>query len=455
MFSNFYFDLVSIGLPISIQHLVISSGSLVDNLMVGNYGESAIASVGAIDKFVRIFWFVVFGVSGAGSNFVAQAHARKDMKKLGNIVGVILGINLLTALIFTLLSLLFPKEIVSMVTDNDEVRIIAGDYLFYLSLSYIPSVLSTTITYTLRGIKRTKLILYSSLIFVFFNVMLNYLLIFGNSYIPALGVNGAALATVLSKVVETLFSISYLYFADLKIFEKFSDLMGASFDLMKRIVLTSIPFGISSGLLSAGLFTYQIFLKGLGVEALASYAIITNLESFIMNLFHGLSGGTSILLSQDMGKENYDLAYTNAKKSLKISTLFSIIFSTLLFLCSGWVVGQYMNLVSIAKGSSSTNTSVEMCVFLLRTFAIFLPFKVFNLVSLSGVVKSGGDTAALMVIENISIWIFGIPILYLISYFPSYTLYLAYFIISGEEVVKAVLCLWRVRSLKWQRNLVK
>ena len=452
---KFYSALFYVGLPIAIQHLVISSGTLMDNFMVTGLGKESIAAVGAIDKFVRIFWFIIFGVSSAGSTFIGQAKGRGDRRVLGNTVGIILTINVAFALLFTSLSLFFPNQIASFAAPSDGVvRKLAANYLFFLSLSYIPSVLSTTISYTLRGVGNTKPIVYSSLIFVSSNVLLNYLFIFGSCGFPALGVNGAAMATAISKIIETLFVLIYLYFMGIKVLDNFIDLFNFNKKLMLNIVGVSVPYGLSGGLLSTGFFMYQAFFGQFGANAMAAYAIVTMMEAFVMNLFHGISGGVLILLSQDIGHREYSEAYEDAKRSIRVALISSSLIGLSLYMVSNSLVRKYALLAASIKGEELSEGSVLLAIYMIQILSLLLPLKVFNLVSLHGIIKSGGDAFALLLIENGSLWLFGIPLLYIISISPINSALAIYIALYFEEAIKAIWSWKRVKSREWDRSLI-
>lgn len=452
MKKGFYYNLFKLGFPITIEHIVISSGTLLDNIMVGSLGTESVAAIGAIDKFLKIFWFIVFGISSAGSNFISQFSVKDEKNYLKNILGIMLFINFIVAALFTIISVFFSNSIVSLLTNVEAVAKIAKQYLLIISAAYFLNIISISINYALRGIGHTKDTVYSSFLFVFLNFFLNYLLIYGNYGFPKLGVAGAALGTVLAKLFECIFIILWIYYKKYEIAGKVNEYLSFSKRLFNHVLKIATPYGFSSGFYSLGLFVYQIIFGRLGLSSMAAYAITSIFDTLLMDMFHGLSGGTLILLGRDIGEKQNERGYSNAKRSLKAALFLALPIGFFVLIFANKIVYFYSNFASSLTGNKLSNESLLTAISMIRILGFFLFLKIINIVFLYGILESGGDSLALLAIENGSIWFIGIPLILILSSFNG-SPHLIYLAIYTEEIAKFVLLLKRFRSKKWIRDL--
>lgn len=452
MKKGFYYSLFKIGFPITIEHIVISSGTLLDNIMVSSLGTESVAAIGAIDKFLKIFWFIVFGISSAGSNFISQFSVKKEKNYLKNVLGIMLVINFIVAAIFTIISVIFSNSIVYSLTNIENVAKIAKQYLLIISAAYFLNIISVSISYALRGIGHTKDTVYSSFLFVFLNFSLNYLLIYGNYGFPKLGVAGAALGTVVAKLIECIFIISWVYYKKYEIAGKISEFLSFSKRLFNHVLKIAAPYGLSSGFYSMGLFVYQIAFGRLGLHSMAAYAITSILDTILMDMFHGLSGGTLILVGRSIGEKENEKSYTNAKKSLKAALFLSLPLGLVILVFANKIVNLYSIFASSLTGTSLSQESLLITISMIKILGSLLFLKILNLVFLYGILGSGGDSLALLAIENGSIWLIGIPIILIFSSLNR-SPQLIYIALYSEEVAKFILLLKRFRSKKWIRDL--
>ncbi len=452
MKKGFYYSLFKIGFPITIEHIVISSGTLLDNIMVSSLGTESVAAIGAIDKFLKIFWFIVFGISSAGSNFISQFSVKKEKNYLKNVLGIMLVINFIVAAIFTIISVIFSNSIVYSLTNIENVAKIAKQYLLIISAAYFLNIISVSISYALRGIGHTKDTVYSSFLFVFLNFSLNYLLIYGNYGFPKLGVAGAALGTVVAKLIECIFIISWVYYKKYEIAGNISEFLSFSKRLFNHVLKIAAPYGLSSGFYSMGLFVYQIAFGRLGLHSMAAYAITSILDTILMDMFHGLSGGTLILVGRSIGEKENEKSYTNAKKSLKAALFLSLPLGLVILVFANKIVNLYSIFASSLTGTSLSQESLLITISMIKILGSLLFLKILNLVFLYGILGSGGDSLALLAIENGSIWLIGIPIILIFSSLNR-SPQLIYIALYSEEVAKFILLLKRFRSKKWIRDL--
>ncbi len=207
---DFYKEAIFIAFPVMLQQLISGSVNLIDNVMVGNLGEVATSSVTIANKFFFMFSICVFGVCGAACIFISQYFGANDKYKCRDIFRINLLINTIVTSLFMLVMLLFPSNIISIFTKEQAIIDLGVEYARVAVFTMFPIMVSTTAMSALRAIGQNKVPLFAGITSVVMNSILNYCFIFGNFGFPNWGVKGAAVATVIARVIEMLIYIIYI-----------------------------------------------------------------------------------------------------------------------------------------------------------------------------------------------------------------------------------------------------
>tara|TARA_Y100001935_G_scaffold255666_1_gene271072 strand:+ start:4982 stop:6346 length:1365 start_codon:yes stop_codon:yes gene_type:complete len=449
--SSFIRSVVSLAMPITIQQLVSSSGGIIDNLMVAGLGTKAIGAVGAINKFIQVFWFSIHGLTSGGASFTSQFAARNDSRGIKKILGVTLFLNLAVAILFTFLALFYADGIVRFFTHDEEIIKIAKMYLFSMAPYFVLSAVPYSYSYPLRSLGKAQLSMYIMFFAQAVNIFFNYALITGNMGFPALGVAGAAIATVFSKVVETTLMLSAVYFFKYEVAATLRELLSFSIEFLQKYLRVVSPLAINEVLWSLGLMLYQKLIGGMNADAMAAYGMLAPFEQLLISAFSGLANAALTLSGKELGAQNY-------KKAYKIGIRFSYIGPILALLIGIPVAIFSEHLISIYSLMSSNKSLLSQEAFrqasyFLRILGMFMFVRIFNLVSFAGVLKSGGDTIFLFFVETGSLWMIGIPIVYFSS-LVGLSPYIVYFSTYIEEGIKAYFIRKRLISKKWMNTLV-
>ncbi|MGL5646253.1 MAG: MATE family efflux transporter, partial [Clostridium sp.] len=203
--------MITLAIPITLQCFVTSSLNLVDNLMIGNLGESAIAAVGLANQYFFIFMLALTGINAGASIFMAQYWGKREEKEIKKVLGLDITVGFVASTIF-LLGALFLAEIIMGILSTDPVVIELGaKYLRVVSISYIFTNITMAYSSALRSTEQPKVPMRASVIGVLVNAFLNCVFIFGNLGMPEMGVMGAALATSIARGVEMLYIVLVVY----------------------------------------------------------------------------------------------------------------------------------------------------------------------------------------------------------------------------------------------------
>ncbi|MEC0141439.1 MATE family efflux transporter [Paenibacillus macerans] len=388
---DFYKNVYQIALPVTLQSLIMALFTLADQLMVGQLGEVAIASVGMAGKIYAVISVVLAGLAAGVSIYVAQFWGKRDGKNISRLLGIGLMAGFTLSFLFTLLVFLNPQLCLGVFTTDKRVIGEGGVFLQIVSLSYVPVMLTMLYSAVLRSTTHVKLPMSVSLFAVGLNILLNYMLIFGKWGFPELGLEGAAIATSLSRAVECVMIVGAVYLFKLPGRARFGDLFEGSGVLLKNFIKTTYPIVLTELIWVLGETVYAVIYSRMGTTEMTAMTITFPLQGICIGLLSGFN----------LSGEAHRLG-----------------------------------------------------VYLVWVFAAFLWAKVGNMIMAGGILNSGGDSKFVFVMESAATWLIGVPSGLILSFVFKQPIYLVYFALSLEEVVRFGFGIARIRSRKWLRNLV-
>ena len=205
---SFYRSLIAIAAPIAMQNLISALLNMVDTIMIGQLGETEIASVGLANQVTFLLHLFLFGISSGSAIFTAQYWGTRDLANIKRVLGLGLLSACAIATIFLAAGLLLPKQLLSLFSTDETGVVMGSQYLIIIAFSFVMMAVSFTFSSVLRSMGNARLPMYISAFALLFNTALNYVLIFGHFSMPALGVRGAAIATLLARIIEVVLLIS-------------------------------------------------------------------------------------------------------------------------------------------------------------------------------------------------------------------------------------------------------
>ncbi len=441
---KFIRKVIAIAIPVAIQALLNTTLNLVDNVMIGALGESSIAAVGLANKVFFVFTLLLFGIVSGSSILTAQYWGKRDIKNIRRVLGFSLIIGLVGAILFMLAGLFIPKLVMRIFTPSEGTISIGASYLAIVSLSYPLTAITNCYISLLRATNKVKAPVFISIIAILVNVVLNYTLIYGKFGAPRLGVQGAAIATVVARVVECISILSVVYMSKGPAAAKIKELVSFDKDFIKKYWITVSPVIANEFIWGLGVTMYSLVYGRMGDEAVASITITQNVEQICVVLFQGLSSATAVILGNELGANKLKEAEKHAKSFFIIQLMLTVIMGIVCVL----IRRPLINLFSVDNNVAS---DITKC---LTVFICYLPFKMFNLVNIVGVLRSGGDTKAALILDMTGVWCVGIPFAFLGGIVLGLPIYYVYAMITIEEVYKFILGFKRYKQKKWLKNIV-
>ena len=434
----------NIAIPVMLQCMLQSSFSMIDQIMIGQLGSVNIAAIGLAGKFFSIFSVTVAAIATVAGIMISQYIGKEEKKEVDKSFSVNMIASLLLAVIFMALCIFIPENIMRIYTKEAEICTVAASYLKILAITFIPVAGATLVSTMLRCMEKASLPLYASIVAAIVNTVLNYVMIFGKFGCPAMGVEGAAIATVISQLVNLfimLIALVRLYKKEERNFA-FSIKLGKAGYQQYFVML--IPILITEFFWSLGENVYASVYGHMGTAACAAMTLTNPIQGLMIGALSGLAQAAGILIGKSLGKEEYDEAYQNAKKLTYYGFVGSLCLSILLILLRKFYVDIY-----------AVEDSVKLLAGkVLVAFAFISPVKVLNMILSGGIIRSGGKTKLVMWIDMIGTWGFGVPLALVTAFVLGMPIYWVYFILSLEEVIRLLIAVVVFRTKTWMQSLV-
>lgn len=442
---QFISTMLKIGIPVMIQNLIQTSLNMVDTVMIGQVGKEAIAAVGLANQVFFVMILLVFGINSGASVFIAQLWGKRDLANIKRTMGVALAFGVAITGLFMLVAILAPTQIMSLLSDsNPEIVRLGSDYLRIVGWSYIFTAVSFSFAVAARSIEQAKMPTIVSAFSLIVNTILNYGLIFGKLGLPELGVRGAAIATLIARLIEFIVILTIIYKTDHVLAARPRELVSFSKAYMVKILDKASPVVANETLWAIGNVLYNVAIARIGAEAIASYQVANSLFRFYEVIFMGMAAACQVMIGNRIGAGEEGLARQYASHFLKLSQSGALLIAVFIALSAGGII----SLFGLEPALSRTTT------YLMYLYAAFTFSKTFNLMMIVGILRGGGDTKYALYVEVAAVWLVGVPLAFAGAVWLQAGVIVTVALLMLEEVLKSLLTFRRYMSQKWLNNVI-
>ncbi|MBQ1255123.1 MAG: MATE family efflux transporter [Clostridia bacterium] len=441
--NGFYKNVAKIAIPIALQGLITSGVNAMDNYMVSELGQTSLSGVSMATQFITIFQIFCMGIGMGASVLVARYYGMNDNSSLKKTVTIMLRLCVGMSVLFSLATALFPQLIMKIYTDEPGVISEGIVYLRYSVASYIFQGLALTCTIVLRNVDKVRMPLYTSIGAFFVNVAANYVFIYGKLGMPAMGVAGAAVGTLVARVFEFAVICGYLFFFDQNIGYRLREFFRPVGNLWREYIRISIPVLVSDGILALGNNSVAMVIGRMGESFIAANSVTVVTQQLSSVMTQGFSQAGAIVTGYTLGEGDREKAQTQGYAFLGIGFVFGLIAAVIIMLLSTPMINAY-NLEPDA---------VEIARQLMLSISVIIVFQATNSIMTKGVLRGGGDTKVLMLADNIFLWVASVPVGALCGLVWGFPAFWVYFALKIDQVLKAVWCVIRLRSGKWIKKI--
>ena len=437
--SKFLKSLCKIAIPVTLQSMLQSSFSIVDQIMIGQLGETNISAVGLCGNFSLIFSVMIGAVSTVAGILIAQFIGAEESKEAWCSFDVSLICGIIMSVLFLLAAGVFPSQILGLYTKDMSIVNTGTVYFRIVALSYIPMAVSNILSSWLRCKEYATIPFLASFGAVIVNTGLNYLLIFGKFGFPCMAIKGAAIATLISQ----LFNLVFIVIGFVLCIKKDGDkpVLSLHFEkiTIRDYLIMIMPILISKFLWSFGQNVESAVYGHLGTSNLAAYTLTSPIQGLIVGALSGLSAAAGVMIGKRLGRKEYNEAYAESKKIMYAGLFGGVTVSALLILLAGAYTGLYRVDDSVK----------ELGKTLLIVFALYAPVKVENMILGGGIIRSGGNTKTIMIIDIIGTWCIGIPLCLLAAYVFKWGIVGVYTLLTTEELFRLAVSLIIFKRRNW------
>ena len=441
--SNFMKSLCKIAVPVTLQSMLQASFSIVDQIMIGQLGETNISAVGLGSNFSLIFSVVIGAVGAVAGILIAQFMGAEDKKEAWCSFDVSLICGIMISALFLLAAGAFPLQILGLYTEDMNIINTGAVYFRIVAFSYIPMAVSNILSAWLRCREHATIPFLASFGAVAVNTGLNYLLIFGKFGFPRMEIKGAAIATLISQLFNLVFIVIGFVVCNRRDGDK--PVLSLRFKkiTIRDYLVMIMPILVSEFLWSLGQNVESAVYGHLGTSNLAAYTLTGPIQGLIVGALSGLSAAAGVMVGKRLGRKEYGEAYAESKKIMYAGLAGSVVVASLLILLAGVYTGLYR----------VDNSVKELGKILLIVFALYAPVKVENMILSGGIIRSGGNTKIIMVIDIVGTWCIGIPLCLLAAYVFRWGIVGVYALLTTEEIFRLAVALVIFRKRKWMISL--
>lgn len=448
---GFYRSAIALMLPMILQNLVTNCMALADSFMVGALGETELAAVTMANSVFYVLSLIIFGIQSGTGVLVAQYYGKGRLDAINRIMGMGYYVSLgLTALI-ALLSFFFPMQLMQLVTNNPDLWEPGAEYARIVGFSYVCMAFSGVYIAVQRSMENPGLGAILLTVSGALNILLNYMFIFGKWGAPAMGCAGAAVATLLSRVLEVLV-VTGCFFRSKRLPVKPGLMLRPGRIIAGDFIKYSLPVVLNEGMWSLAMSLFSIIMGHMpnSTPILAAYTIAGNIDRMAAVALFAAGNATAVIIGRDIGCGDTKEIYGKGVALNFVCFVTGIIsMGILLTIRATLLDGFIFPLMDISAEAG------ELAKMMLAFIAVIMPLRSLNLCNIVGVFRGGGDVRFGLICDIGPLYCVCLPAAALCGLVFGLGITAVYVCICLDDFCKVFLCLPRLRSGKWINSVTR
>ncbi|MCI8422646.1 MAG: MATE family efflux transporter [Lawsonibacter sp.] len=448
---GFYRQVVLLATPIILQNLITSTLGMADTFMVGLLGELPMAAVALANIPLFVVQLFVFGLQSGSTVLLSQYWGQQDKQAINRVMGVTFWIAGTVSLVFALILFFLPEQFLSLFGKDPAIVALAARYGRIAGFSYFLNSFTMVYIAAFRAMENPQLGMYILMASMSCNTFLNWVLIFGKLGAPALGVEGAALATLIARGLEV--GIMALHIGLNRGFRlHFRLLFRPGLEMTARFIRYGGPVVCNETLWGLGTSVFPTIMGHMdgSQEILAAFTLAGNVEKICAVVGFGLAATASILVGREIGAGRSHSVYQVGLALDTLAVLCGVVQGALLLLFAYVIAPVWVFPLFQLSPQASRIASMMIGI-----YALLSPMKDFNNTNIVGVLRGGGDVQASTLIDLSPLWLAAIPAAFLTGLVFRMGILWVFLSICLEQVVKAAAGVWRLRTGRWIHDLTR
>jgi putative MATE family efflux protein len=408
-------------------------------MMVGRLGSEAVAAVGIASRMRMLFMLVFSGMAVGNTALVARYVGARDAAAAARVAKQALTLGMLLTVGTTLVGFAFPYQLVAWMGAEEAVNALAAGYIRIVALGQFFTMVMVLGNGTLRGAGDTRTPMFTSMVINFINVLVGYVLIFGQLGLPALGVSGAAMGLVASQMVGSVLVLAVLVKGRRRVQLEWRGAWRFDWRIINRLFRLGGPATVESLLMQMSMFVYTVIVVSLGTEAFATQQIIMNVAMFVFMPGQAFSVAATTMVGQRLGAEDPPGAERSGWEAARMAALWNTSMTVVFFFFGRYAMRLYISDPEITALGG-------LC---LRIFSLSFPLIALNQ-SLGGALRGAGDTRFPMLVTGASVWLIRIPLVYTLGIVLGFGLPGVWSGHGFDLIVRGLLMVFRFSRGRWK-----
>lgn len=442
---TFYKAVFALVIPMALQNLINVGVTATDVVMLGRVGEKVLSGASLAGQIQYIMTLFLFGLTSGATVLTAQYWGKGDRRTIEKILALGIKASLMVTAVFMIAALTVPGLLMKIFTNDPQVIAEGVKYLRIVAWSYILIGITQVYLYTMRSVERVMIATVVYLCSLICNIILNSVFIFGLLGFPAMGIQGAALATLISRCLELLLVFLYARFYNREIRVRARYLLHTEKVLIRDFLVYSIPVVLNEVMWGFGTSANTAVLGHLGSAAIAANSVAQVARQLATVVAFGLSNATAIYLGKTIGEQKMELAKACSRRFIVLSVVMGLA-GGLLILAATPLAVSALSLTAQAK---------EYLKIMFLVMSYFVVAQAYNTTMVVGIFRAGGDTRFGLILDVSTMWGCSILLGALAAFVWKWSVPAVYVLLMSDELIKVPVTTIRYRKYIWLRNVTR
>ncbi len=446
---KFYKNILAITIPITLQNLIVQATSMMDSIMLGRADDTGtfLSASSLANQPFFILSLMCFGIASGATVITAQYWGKRDTKSIREILSIALKAAFFMASLMGFVVLLFPETVMGIYTKDPEVIEAGAKYLKIIGYAYFTFGLSNTMLCAIRSVEIVKISVVVNLSSFFINTGLNYLLIFGHGPFPEMGIEGAAIATLIARVIEFVITFTYIFFVDKRLKFRIKDMLLFNKPFAKDLLRYGTPVFINELMWSLAISMQSAILGHITYsngDPVAANSIASMVQQLSTVVIFGVANAAAVIIGKSIGEGKKERALREAYTFKYIAVILGVVACGMILASKTLAISFYTIPPQTKELASQLLNVVAVTTILVSTSSIYIV----------GILRAGGDTRFCLLLEMGALWLWAIPLAILGVVFEL-SVPMVLVLMKMDEPVKTISMLFRMRNDKWIRSLTR
>lgn len=439
---EFMKKLGNVAIPIALQNMLVSLLAILDIVIIKKLGQNAIASVSLAAQIFFVTNLITFGISSGGCVFLSRCYGSNDHQGVKKYLILIIFLAFLVNSVFVLFSVIAPKTVISMFTNNPDLIAGGSAYLLISAPSFLLSAISISFIAVFRCSNKANLTLILSIVSLTIKAILSYVLIYGFYGIPSLGIKGAGYATLIAKTIELLlYAGAFYYLMEKKYRFTKSDFIEIKKADLGFFIEKTYPVILNESLWGIGIASFSMIFGRMGAATVSAISIAKTLEELWNSFFFGIGNGALVMLGHEIGSENFEKVKLYSRRLAVVGLETGVLIMVGMLLINNVFVDTFF--AGLPAGTK------QLAKTAITIFALYMPVRSLSCVIIMGILRAGGDSVRAAFYDVLPIYLISIPLGVILGLVFKLPLYIVLPAMYSKRIIKCIPAVKRLLSDKW------